>query len=224
MVQAQATVKGVIFKKNTSARVSQVLITNSAGTVMMSDELGLFNIKAAIGDTITFSKIGYTPQKQVVNNNSDILIYLQPVVELEGVIIKGQTKQQELAEVMRTYRSKGIYFDGKPPVTAFLPFGGSPITGFYELFGKAPKQARHFKQYIKTENEQSLVSRRYTKELVKRVTLLDDEEVAKFMNNYKPSYEDVVKWTDYDLIAYIKRSLEYYKSNGDKPALQRLYE
>ena len=77
---------------------------------MMSDELGGFSIKAAVGDTLAdHQKRLYAQKIAVVNNSDDHAVYLQPVVELNQVTIKGQTKKQELNEVMKEYRSKGIY-------------------------------------------------------------------------------------------------------------------
>jgi len=158
----------------------------------------------------------------VVGNAGDLAIYLQPVIQLGEVTIKGQTKRQELNEVVNTYRSKGLYFDGKPPVWLFSPFGGSPITGFYELFSKDAANERRFIRFSKNEMEASEVDRRYTKDLVKSVTKLPDDEVQKFMITFRPSYEDMKEWNDYQLIQYIKKNFAYYQKNKDRPS-QKLY-
>jgi hypothetical protein len=219
-------IKGAIFKKNSSERVPQALITDmNSQVVMMSDELGGFTIKAAAGDSLLITKYGYTPQKIAVANADDLLIYLQPVIQLGGVTIKGQTKRQELNEVITGYRNKGIYFDGKPPLKAFSPFGGSPITALYELFSKDVANERRFMQFSKGELESASVDRRYTRELVKSVTKLPDDEVTKFMAVFTPSYEDMKEWNDYQVIQYINKSFAYYKENKNKPEtkLQKLY-
>ncbi len=62
----------------------------------MSDELGWFSVNAAIGDTLLFSKLNYTDQKVAITAKADIPVYMQPVIQLEQVTIKGQTKKQEL--------------------------------------------------------------------------------------------------------------------------------
>ena len=188
---------------------------------MMSDELGGFGIKTSIGDTLEITKTGYTPQRIAITNNNDLVVYLQPIVELNQVTIKSKSKQQELSEVMKEYRSQGIYNDGKS--LPFWQFVNSPITAFYNLFGKAPAQARRFAEYAKNEQEASTVDKRYTKELVKSVTkMTSDDEVDKFMVAYRPSYQDMKKWNDYQLIQYIKKSFAYYQKNKDRPS-QKLY-
>jgi len=191
---------------------------------MMSDELGGFSIKASIGDTLEITKTGYTSQKIAVVNNNDLVVYMQPVIVLNQVTIKGQTKQQELKEVMKEYRSQGIFNDGKSlPVWQFI---NSPITAFYNLFGKTPAQARRFAEYAKNEQEAITVDKRYTKELVKSVTKMSsDDEIDKFMVAYRPSYDNIKEWNDYQLIQYIKKSYNYYQKTKDRPEarLQKLY-
>lgn len=223
--QQALTIKGIIFKKSTPDRISQAVVTDlKTQTVMMSDELGGFGIKTSIGDTLEVTKTGYTPQKIAVLNNNDLIVYMQPVVELNQVTIKSQSKQQELNEVMKEYRSQGIFNDGKS--LPFWQFVNSPITAFYNLFGKAPAQARRFAEYAKNEQEASTVDKRYTKELVKSVTKMSsDDEVDKFMIAYRPSYQDMKEWNDYQLIQFIKKSYNYYLKTKDRPGarLQKLY-
>jgi hypothetical protein len=221
--QQVLNIKGVVFKKSSLNRIAQALIADlNSKVVMMSDELGGFNIRVAIGDTLLITKNEYTPQKRMVINGDDLAIYMQPVIELNQVNIKEQSKKQELNEVMREYRSQGTFYNGNPPVLSFL---NSPITGFYELFGKTPNEARRFAAFTKTELEYNEVHRRYTKELVKSVTKLPDDEAQKFMETFTPSFEDLKEWNDYQLIIYIKKSMAYYQKNKDKPQvkLQKLY-
>lgn len=221
--QQVLNIKGIILKKSSPDRISQAVITDlNSQVAMMSDELGGFTIKAAAGDSLLITKNGYTPQKMVVVNANDLAIYLQPVIQLGEVTIKGQTKRQELNEVVNTYRSKGLYFDGKPPITLFSPFGGSPITGFYELFSRDAANERRFIRFSKNEMEASAVDRRYTKDLVKSITKLPDDEVQKFMLTFRPSYEDMKEWNDYQLIQYIRKNFAYYQKNKDRPS-QKLY-
>jgi hypothetical protein len=219
------TVKGVVSKKLSGERIGQVVITNlRSHAIMMSDEIGWFTIMATIGDTLLFSKPDYTDQKIVIASRADIPVYMQPVVHLQEVKIAGESKKQELNDVMNDYRRKGIYYDGKPPLSAFSPFGGSPLTGLYELFGKEPRRMRRFAEFTKSENEYAEVKKRYTLSLVKRVTKASDSTAKKFMEYYTPSYEDIKAWNDYELIKHISESYEFYEKNKDKPELQNLYQ
>ena len=191
--------------------------------MMMSDELGAFTIKAAIGDTLLITKYNFSPQKRIIINGDDLPVYMQPIIELKSVTIKEQSQKQELNDVMKEYRSQGIFNDGKSlPAWEFI---NSPLTGLYNLFGKEPAEARRFAAFSKNELEATEVDRRYTKELVKSVTKLPDDEVIKFMQIFTPSFEDIKEWNDYQLITYIKKSFVYYQRNKNRPQpkLQKLY-
>lgn len=221
--QQVLNIKGIVLKKGSAERISQATITDmNSQVVMMSDELGGFTIKAVQGDSLLINKNGYASQKIAVVDANDLVVSMQTAIQLKEVTIKGKTTKQELNEVVNTYRSKGLYFDGKPPWWTFIPFGGSPITGLYELFSKDAANERRFMRFSKNESEAVEVDRRYTKDLVKSVTKLPDEEVVKFMITFRPSYEDMKEWNDYQLIQYIKKNLAYYQKNKDKPS-QKLY-
>ena len=216
----EISVNVIIFRQGTSERIAQAVITDQESQViMMSDELGGFSIKTAVGDTLLFNKQGYAPLKQVVKSAADIAIYMQPIISLKQVTIQGESSKQELNDVTNTYRSKGLYFDGRPPFMAFI---ASPLTAFYELFSQDAVNERHFIKYSKNEQEAIAVDVRYTKELVKRVTGLPDDEVIKFMQQYRPSYEDIQAWNDYELISHIKHYLVYYNSHKDGEPEQKL--
>ncbi|HVS91928.1 MAG TPA: hypothetical protein VHE59_07865 [Mucilaginibacter sp.] len=217
-------IKGIIFRQGSSDRISQAVVTDLENKeVMMSDDLGMFSISTAVGDTLLITHKQYTDQKIVVTGKADLAIYLQAVIQLKPVIITGQTKKQELNETMKLYNSQGIYNNGKSlPVWEFL---NSPITGLYNLFGKTPREERRFAAYARGELEATEVDKRYTKELVKSVTRLPDDEVIKFMQLYRPSYQDIREWNDYQLIMYIKRNYAYYQKIKNRPQgkVQKLY-
>jgi hypothetical protein len=222
--QQAITIRGVIFMKSSTQRVSQVLINDlNNKNMMMSDDLGMFSISTAIGDTLLISKKDYTPLKITVVDKNDLSLFLQPVVQLNQVTIKGETEKQELNDVMKQYHKDGIFNDGKS-----LPFWqafNSPVTELYNLFAKGPADARRFAAFSKNELESTEINKRYTKDLVKSTTRLPDDEVLKFMQFYTPSVQDIREWNEYQLIAAIRKNLTYYKrtKNRQPPPLQKLY-
>lgn len=215
------TLKGVTSKKNTPERVGQVMIKDlKTNTTIMSDDLGWFTIKTNVGDTLLFTKEKYTPQKIEVLNNSDMPVYLQPQIVLAEVKITGQTKRQEVNEIMGDYRKQGTFYNGKPPITSFVT---NPLTGIYELFGKTPNRAKRFAQFSQGEIEQAEVNRRYNVAFVRQVTKLTSDTLAqRFMNYYTPTFEDLKGWNDYDLIKHTQKSFEYYNSSSEKDQLELL--
>ncbi|WP_428327501.1 hypothetical protein [Mucilaginibacter sp.] len=218
--QETFTLQGVISRNISTERLAQVIITNlRSKDIMMSDQLGWFTIKAAVGDTILFKKRDYADLRITINAKQDIPVYMTPVITLNEVRVNGQSKKQELNEIMGDYRKKGTFYDGKPPVLSFLT---SPLTGIYELFGKTPGQARRFARDTKSELEYAEVRRRYNINIVKRVTNTTDTVAKKFMEYYTPSFEDLKGWNDYELIKHIRASYAYYDKSDDKQKLQSI--
>jgi hypothetical protein len=217
--------KGVVFKAgNIQQRLSKVLVANLNSTgIVTTDDLGVFNIQASIGDTLLFRQRDYADQKVPVTGESTAMVFLQTNITLNQVDIKGLSKRQELQGVMKEYNSQGIYSNGKPSVASAIL---SPLNGLYDLFGGGPKQARRFARFSAADLEQTEVDRRFTKSFIQRITgITDTIKLQAFKQAYRPSYEDVKSWNDYDLINYTKRSYEDFKKNGEKGPqsdLQRL--
>jgi hypothetical protein len=222
--QTPIGIRGFVYTKSANTeRLGAVLITNKRKhNYTYTDDLGNFTIKTTIGDTLDFTKTDFNPAQIVVTEGGDLAVFIQKVVHLSQVEIKGLSKQQELNAVINNYRSKGLYFDGRPPIWVFSPFSGSPITGFYELFGRDARNERRFIKFSRLEIAASQDHSKYNKELVKRVSGLPDDELQKFMDTFTPTHQELLKWNDYEVIAYIKKSMESYKRNGAKD-LPRLY-
>ncbi|MGI4021583.1 MAG: hypothetical protein ACRYFA_08770 [Janthinobacterium lividum] len=213
--------KGVIFQKQSDFRVANALILNLKNKLTVgTDYNGAFSIKTTLGDTLKIFKKDYSDNYYVVENQKDAIIQLSQVIQLNEVRIVGQNKKQELDEAMRQYHGQGSFYNGKPPVLAAI---ASPITGLYELFGKTPGQARRFQAFSKTETEQINIDKRFNKAVVKGNTDLTDGQVDVFMDIYRPSYDQLARWNEYDLINYVKTSAKQLKDGKSPPPLKKLY-
>jgi hypothetical protein len=216
------TISGIIYKKNYSERVAQVMVTNTTKKILTtSNNQGVFHIQAAKGDTLLFQKAEHTSQTFVISGPYDINIYMQPNITLGEVTVREQSSKQELDDVLNQYRKQGTFTNGEKPKA--LSFLGSPLTAMNELFGTSAKRARHFKEYSKNELDQIEVNKRYNKSAIKKLTPLPDNEIEDFMNYYSPSYQAIKEWNDYDLINYIRKSYDYYKDNKNTLKLKKLY-
>jgi len=216
------TVRGTVFKKNSPQRLGLVKVTNlRTGAVANNNDFGEFAIPVRTYDTLTFSKIDYAPQQYVVTSNFDINIYLQPVIMLQTVNIKEESKKAEIADAMKSYKNQGGYSTLNPSVLDVL---GSPLSGISELFGKDARRARRFQKYTRDDEEMARVNSRFNADVVKKYTgMTDDKDVDLFVVNFKPLYADIQKWNDYDLIVYIKKSYAWFKDHKSQlkmPSLQ----
>jgi hypothetical protein len=220
LAQEQGTVRGIVVEAGTSKRLGGVTITNQkTGATTASNGLGTFEMVATVGDTLTAQLMGYQSVTTEVKTLSDILIDMQPgSILLEQVDVTGQSKEAELRDVMRGYRKQGVYYDGKPPALAYI---FNPITSLYELFGRTPRNARRFQHYVGRELEETEVDRKFSKSRITQLTGLEGEDLNNFMILYRPSFEKVQYWGEYDITAYITQSFKRFEQDG-RPSAPKL--
>ena len=150
----------------------------------------------------------------MVSDFKDVFVYLQPVNVLSEVIIKGESVKQNLKEVEDSYRSKGIYYKGKPPITSLM----HPVTFFNEVFSKNGKRARRFNEYAERESEYYEIAARFNDRTIKSIIpAVGDEDLIAFKAAFWPTAEQIRSWNDFSLLSYIKKSYaEFLKSKNIK--------
>jgi len=212
-VRAQDFVlKGVVIEKGSNVRIALAGVTNLNNKMgAASNEIGIFQLKVRIGDTLLVTKKHLADQKVVVKTDDDLVVYLlRESTTLEEVTVKGQTKKQEMESIKRDFKRDGSFFEGKPPLILLSPFGGSPLTFFYELFGKTPARARNFNRYYKKELSLIEVDKFFNKSLVTKNTTLTGKDLDKFLLDYYPTRSMTLSWSNYDAVKYIKESAKKY--------------
>lgn len=219
-VSAQDSVQGLLMEKSGSSRIANVSVMNKrTGARSSSNELGLFRIAGATGDTLVFSKAGYVDILKPLLSMTDLVLQMTRVIELAEVKVVGQSKQEELQEFKDQYRKKGSYYSGKPPLLSYF---FQPLTALYELVGKTPNQAKRFNLFYIKEMEQSEIDRRFNPAFVAKITGLTDPDLKNFMVIYRPGYENLSTMGEYALINYINRSLENFNKSGRPKGLLSL--
>jgi hypothetical protein len=216
----ESSVRGLVMDKAGMSKIPNVNILNKkTRQITEGDAYGLFRIAASKGDTLIFSKSGFTDLVLVLPNLSDLVLRMQPVIKLTEIKVVGETKKQELDEIKKQYRKNGSYFAGKPPLLAFL---FQPLTAIYELVGKTPAQARRFNVYYTRELQESEVDRRFNATAIQNITGLDSLDLKNFMVMYRPDYSSLSTWDEYAFINYVKRSLQTFNQAGRPKGLRSL--
>lgn len=207
--QDEFSLNGVVMANGAGTRIALAEITNQrTGTTVGSNDMGLFRIKALVGDTLIIVKRDFRDKKAVVGSPKDILITLNRESNtLSEVNIRGKSKKMELDELKREYRNKGSFYQGKPPVLSYF---FKPLTALYELFGSTPKNARRFGKYYATELQQTEIDGFFNESLIRNNTDLEGKELENFMLNYRPDYKKSKNWTSYDAVKYIRDSYQHY--------------
>ncbi|MGO3805383.1 MAG: hypothetical protein ACTJHT_03695 [Sphingobacterium sp.] len=212
-------ISGFVVEKGESTRITDVNVMNMrTKKSTRTNTFGVFIIDASVGDSLLFTKTGYGPVKTRLFTEEDILIELQQGLTIETVVISRQTKEAEMRDMLDDYRKKGVYNGGKNTFGTYL---GSPATALYNLFGRDAKNAKRFAKVMDRELEQSQVDRVFNKGSVGKITGLEGDELQSFMDLYRPSHSMVQRLGQYDLLAYLKKSMESWERNG-RPRSTRL--
>lgn len=210
----QFIVNGVVFDKQTRNRIALAEIKNKkTGFSVGSNDLGFFSLKVSFGDTLQITKRNFNDQDVLVASNKDLLVYLNRGTTLNEVVITGYSKKQALDEIRKEFKNKGSFYSGKPPLKLLNPFGGSPLTSLYELFGKTPARARRFSRMYENELRDSQVDALYNKSTINANTGLTGKQLEDFLVKYRPEYTTTKNWTVYDATKWIKDNYKKYSDS-----------
>jgi hypothetical protein len=207
--QQEFMLNGVVFENGSKIRIALSEIYNTRNRYSVgSNDMGLFQIKSVVGDTLIISKRGFTDKTVVVTSTKDVIVNLnRDQVTLNEVVINGQNKKQTLDDLKQDFKNKGSFYGGKPPLLSYI---FTPLTAIYELFGRTPKNARRFNNMYVSELQNNQVDQLFNKSTINKNTGLEGKELEDFMVNYRPDYEKAKNWTVYDATKWIKDSYKKY--------------
>ncbi|HEX8608820.1 MAG TPA: hypothetical protein VF679_09290 [Pedobacter sp.] len=212
--QSSKTFRAAVIQNGTKEKIEDAIVENlKTGLTKKTDSFGLFEILASIGDSLIIHKIGYQDKYYQVTDYQDARIYIKLSNQLLEVKINAQKKASEnYKEASNAYgKQRGILYEGKPPIALLSPFGGSPVTFFYELFSKDAKRVRRLNQMAAKALVDEEIAIRFNPLTIKAAVPISDDDMELFRDNCAPNVEDLRKWSDLQLIQYIKESFERFK-------------
>ncbi|MDB5115001.1 MAG: hypothetical protein JWQ79_493 [Mucilaginibacter sp.] len=165
-----------------------------------SSTIGVFNISAQVGDTLEFKSENYQMTNFIVSDFMDKIVFMEPVIQLDEVVIKENSIKSDIIEAQRGYCEKSVFYTGTPHYYyLFL----KPMTFIYENFKSEVKNARKFNKYAKMELTSYQIAERFNDILIKKTIPIKNAELEDFKSKYTPTLSQLNIWSDYDLINYI---------------------
>lgn len=211
---AQTPVSGIVFDKNSNARIARVNVTNlTSGKAVYNTFKGEFSIPAKIGDKLVFTQPEHITDTVSVKDYESLAVYLKPVaIQLMEVTVKGKnlTPEKQLENTKREYSK--IYGSSSNPDLLSVGNGGVGlgIDAIYNAFSKSGRNAAKLRDLIDDEYKQKVIDYRFNKAFVQGVTHLEDPKLTDFMQKYRPGYYMVTTAGDYEFISYIRTNLKRY--------------
>ncbi|MFD1768875.1 hypothetical protein [Sphingobacterium suaedae] len=135
---------------------------------------------------------------------------------LNGVLVFGPQINSRIREIQNwkhdVSTKSGIYHNGTPPLSLLSPFGGKPITFFYERFSVGGKRVRRLNILLDRELEVARVDSIFSDQLIQSLVSIRTNELPEFKNIFRPSWQTIRYWSTYELYRYIKVSFASFRA------------
>jgi hypothetical protein len=193
--------KGIVFDIKTHKPLANVNIKNTfTDRGMTTDSSGKFTVEVEKGHLVEFTIIGYKIARVRIEGN-EITFYkiamTEGAFELQNVDIKGSNHQSDSIEARETY------------IWAINHAKLGPIESIEHPFDALSKRNRQIwafqKRYDYFEKEK-FVDYVFNPRLIKKITELDSTEIEEYRRYYRPTYDQIKAWTEYEFLDYIKKS------------------
>lgn len=223
LAQTAGQIRGVIFQDGTKARIAEVEVRNlRSGQVLLSDRLGLFDLKGLKGDTLQFERTGFLTLKLAVQELGNLSVRLKLSNQLNEVKITAQLASKSFSETSTAYsKEKGIFYDGRPPIWLLNPINGKPLTFFYELLSKNGRRVKRLNQLAKQAAEAEEIAIYFNDRIVRQTVTIDTAELEAYKLLYTPKIDQLKKWSVYQRNSYIKTSFEQFEQSKSKEQLPK---
>lgn len=205
-VKAQE-IKGYAYELISSSPLWNAKIKNlrTQETVETAKD-GSFKIAGRINDYLSITNIGYQTDTIYYYEDAIRRIYLnrnENLISIDEVLVTRLTDSRLAVEIAKAKN------EGKA-VDATQQKGGLRVSPS-RLFGKKAKEARNNLSLLIAEQEARQVDRKFTTQLIASLTPLNQDEIALFRNQYRPSLEFTSQASPEDLRIYILDSFKKFK-------------
>ena len=215
LAQEISSIKGTILSADSALHLRGINILNlNLKNKTTSDVNGNYFMDYNNTDTIEFSHDNWETKRIVGKNLSDSIFLLKKSIQIDEVFVMGDrvSSRTAILEKLELEKNKNnaIYYKGRPPLSLLNPFGGKPITFFYELLSKSGRKARKMSAEISDELAHEKISAMFNPDLITSIVPLKGDDLNDFIQKYKPTVDQVENWTAYDAHVYIKKCFSSY--------------
>jgi hypothetical protein len=199
-----------------------------------SDGYGKFTLSGIkLGDTITFSSIGYSEEKYIVGNSNldNLVIYMeQTSILLDEVKINPLRNYKADSLKFREEFAKTFNYSKPKFKDIFITKNyssnvpGHPnqasnstaslisvdVLSVISMLGKKRNPQSKLQQKLIKEEEDRYLDNTFSKRMVQNLTGLKGDSLQTFMQLYRPGIDTAKYMSDYDIILYIKKSYQEY--------------
>jgi len=214
--------------------INVINLRDRTGTV--TNKEGKFKLRVRTSDTVILSSVDHIRDTLTFDHLSSkqhfVQILLTPKVYVLREVEVGELgnydklKNQILEWERNKKRTARAFIEEPEPIRTEAPekipaTWSSPFDMLYETFGKRPQQLRKLAELERRDAYEAAVQYRFTPYVVNSLTGLEGDELVKFMQRCRFSYEFIFTSSDYEFYMAI---LDYYKAyESDKARREQDY-
>ncbi len=205
-------IKGIVLSRDEKKVLSGVQLVNIYNNnTAFTDSAGLFTIKANKGELIEIRTGGYKTTRFRISQGHVppyFKIYLEEMVILNSdrYASSGLTQYQiDSIKNHELYRSALDY----PHMSTFEQIE-SPFTAL----SRSNQQKWKFQESYAMFEQEKYIDFTFNENLIRQLTGLEGEDLAKYMRRFRPSYEALRKMSLYDYYSYIRYTAERFRKTS----------
>ncbi|MFZ9387444.1 MAG: carboxypeptidase-like regulatory domain-containing protein [Chitinophagaceae bacterium] len=221
-------IRGTVYDSSRNYPLEAVSVLSSSGKGTSTNAEGNYEIYVGAQDSIWFSYLGKPTMKFPVATiyntlQFDISLHIN-IPTLREVKIRPRNYRQDSLQNREDYAK--IFNFQKPKLKTVTPqYGagvGLDLDEIINMFRfRRNRSIASFQKRLLEQEQEKFIDNRYSKALVRRLTLLTGDALDRFMKTYRPAYTFTRFANDYDFQSWIKYAFARYQ-NGLPPLQEEL--
>ena len=203
-IQAQEIHKihGTIRDAVTLERLYSVAVVSADREAMVvTDGMGDFTIRAAIGDTLVISRTGYAFAYHHVTSKDSIQVQLEEqnylLNEVSVLAYRLSSNEPRAVDVAEPARPSGSQIQMPQSVT---PTIANPVDYLYDQFGRRPRQIRELQRILASEQYRERLGQSHNRQALYELTKLEPDQVEAFLLFCHYDQAQIRHASDYELL------------------------
>jgi hypothetical protein len=194
-------IKGKVYDAKTHAPLANVFIMNTYSDArVVTDTSGTFAIEVERGHLIEFKALNYKIARVRIDTETAPFYSIamrEGAFDLDEVEIVGRSHLSDSLSNRETY---------KWAIDHYKLEGADIIQHPFDAMSKRNRQIWAFQKRYEYFEKEKYVDFVFNARLISKITNVDSTQMEDFRRYYRPSYEEIRRWTTYEFLDYIKSS------------------
>ncbi len=219
----QVTVRGSVYDMSKTRPLAGVSVMSTSGKGTATNDLGNYSIEVNENDSLYFSYLGKPTVKFAVKTipnlgGFDLSLHVQTNILPTYLVMPPSYKfdsvqNREAYAKVFNYRKPGLGISTSPMGSGGAGVG-LDLDQLINVFSfRKNKSMLGFQRRLIAEEEDKFIDHRFSKTLVRKITLLNGPDLDRFMKLFRPTYQFTQESSEYEFYSYIKQAFLKYKAN-----------